>query len=132
LARPAAMLAEALGGVPPDAGQPAGARWLWQAFARLAEAREHGAVLSVVARAIGGALGLSCVQVGEIVDGELMLAQTWLRDEGARDRALNGPELAALAEAGGYERSVDLVNWMGLPLRTSTGTHGSLAGYCRR
>ena len=124
------MLGDALGGEPPETGQPTGGRWLWQAFARLAEAREHGAVLSVVARAIGSALGLACVQVGEIVEGELALAQTWLRDERAREHALDGPALAALAEAGGYERRVDLEGCrLGLPLRTSTGTHGYLAGY---
>ena len=124
------MLGDALGGVPPETGQPAGGRWLWQAFARLAEAREHGAVLSVVARAIGSALGLACVQVGEIVEGELVLAQTWLRDERARELAQEGPALTALAEAGGYERSVDLADCrLGLPLRTSTGTHGYLVGY---
>jgi diguanylate cyclase (GGDEF)-like protein len=129
LRRAASMLGDALGGVPPETGQPAGGRWLWQAFARLAEAREHGAVLSVVARAIGSALGLACVQVGEIVEGELVLAQTWLRDERARDLALEGPALAALAEAGEYERTVDLAGCrLGLPLRTSTGTHGYLAG----
>ena len=82
----------------PTPGSPPGGRWLWQAFARLAEAREHGAVLSVVARAIGSALGLACVQVGEIVEGELALAQTWLRDERSRERALDGPALAALAD----------------------------------
>ena len=114
---------------PRRASRPGG-RWLWQAFARLAEAREHGAVLSVVARAIGSALGLACVQVGEIVEGELVLAQTWLRDERAREHALDGPALAALAEAGGYERRVDLEGCrLGLPLRTSTGTHGYLVGY---
>ena len=130
LRRAAAMLGDALGGQPPETGQPAGGRWLWQAFARLAEAREHGAVLSVVARAIGSALGLACVQVGEIVEGELVLAQTWLRDERAREHALDGPALVALAEAGGYERRVDLEDCrLGLPLRTSTGTHGYLAGY---
>ena len=130
LRRAAAMLGDALGGQPPETGQPAGGRWLWQAFARLAEAREHGAVLSVVARAIGSALGLACVQVGEIVEGELVLAQTWLRDERAREHALDGPALVTLAESGGYERSVDLEGCrLGLPLRTSTGTHGYLAGY---
>ena len=126
----AALLSDALGGEPPDTGQPAGARWLWQAFARLAEAREHGAVLSVVARAIGSALGLACVQVGEIVEGELVLAQTWLRDERSREHALDGAALAALADAGGYERTIELEGCqLGLPLRTSTGTHGYLAGY---
>jgi diguanylate cyclase (GGDEF)-like protein len=126
----AALLSEALGGEPPDTGQPAGARWLWQAFARLAEAREHGAVLSVVARAIGSALGLACVQVGEIVEGELVLAQTWLREERSREHALDGDSLAALAAAGGYERTVELEGCqLGLPLRTSTGTHGYLVGY---
>jgi diguanylate cyclase (GGDEF)-like protein len=126
----AAMLSDALGGVPPETGGPAGGRWLWQAFARLAEAREHGAVLSVVARAIGGALGLACVQVGEIVEGELALAQTWLRDEPAREHALDGPAVAALAEAGEFERRVDLAGCrLGLPLRTSTGTHGYLVGF---
>ena len=124
------MLIDALGGEPPDTGQPAGARWLWQAFARLAEAREHGAVLSVVARAIGSALGLACVQIGEIVEGELVLAQTWLRDERSREYALDDASLAALAAAGGYERSVELEGCrLGLPLRTSTGTHGYLAGH---
>ena len=127
LKRAAAMLGEALGGISPDTGQPAGGRWLWQAFARLAEAREHGAVLSVVARALGSALGLACVQVGEIVEGELVLAQTWLRDEGAREAAFDGPTLAALAAAAGYERRVDLEECrLGLPLSTSTGTHGYL------
>jgi diguanylate cyclase (GGDEF)-like protein len=126
----AALLSDALGGEPPDTGQPAGARWLWQAFARLAEAREHGAVLSVVARAIGSALGLACVQVGEIVEGELVLAQTWLRDERSREHALDGAALAALAHAGGFERTIELEGCqLGLPLRTSTGTHGYLAGY---
>jgi diguanylate cyclase (GGDEF)-like protein len=126
----AAMLSDALGGEPPETGQPAGGRWLWQAFARLAEAREHGAVLSVVARALGGALGLACVQVGEIVEGELVLAQTWLRDERAREHMLDGPALAALAEAGEFERSVDVAGCrLGLPLRTSTGTHGYLVGF---
>jgi diguanylate cyclase (GGDEF)-like protein len=130
LRRAAAMLGDALGGEPPETGQPAGGRWLWQAFARLAEAREHGAVLSVVARAIGSALGLACVQVGEIVEGELVLSQTWLRDERAREHALDGPALVTLAEAGDYERRVDLEDCrLGLPLRTSTGTHGYLAGY---
>ena len=51
------MLVDALGGEPPETGQPSGGRWLWQAFARLAEAREHGAVLSVVARALGARSG---------------------------------------------------------------------------
>ena len=126
----AVMLSGALDGKPPDTGQPAGARWLWQAFARLAEAREHGAVLSVVARAIGSALGLACVQIGEIVEGELQLAQTWLRDERSREYALDGASLASLAAAGGYERAVDLDGCrLGLPLRTSTGTHGFLAGH---
>ncbi|MDX6536075.1 MAG: hypothetical protein QOD37_416 [Gaiellales bacterium] len=126
----ALLLSDALGGEPPDTGQPAGARWLWQAFARLAEAREHGAVLSVVARAIGSALGLACVQVGEIVEGELELAQTWLRDDAAREHALDGAALATLAEAGGYERTVELEGCrLGLPLRTSTGTHGYLVGF---
>ena len=130
LQRAAAMLGDALGGVPPETGQPTGGRWLWQAFARLAEAREHGAVLSVVARALGNALGLTCVQVGEIVEGELALAQTWLRDERSREHALDGPGLAALAAAGEYERRVDLDGCrLGLPLQTSTGTHGYLAGY---
>jgi diguanylate cyclase (GGDEF)-like protein len=130
LQRAAAMLGDALGGVPPETGQPTGGRWLWQAFASLAEAREHGAVLSVVARALGSALGLACVQVGEIVEGQLVLAQTWLRDERARDLALEGPGLAALAAAGGYERRIDLDDCrLGLPLRTSTGTHGYLVGY---
>ena len=130
LRRAAAMLSDALGGEPPETGQPSGGRWLWQAFARLAEAREHGAVLSVVARAIGGALGLACVQVGEIVEGELVLAQTWLRDERAREHALDGPALAQLAEAGEFERRVDLEGCrLGLPLRTSTGTHGYLVGF---
>ena len=124
------MLGDALGGEPPETGQPSGGRWLWQAFARLAEAREHGAVLSVVARAIGSALGLACVQVGEIVEGELVLAQTWLRDERAREHALGRPELAALAEAGRYERRIDLEHCrLGLPLSTSTGTHGYLVGF---
>ena len=124
------MLSDALGGEPPDTGQPAGARWLWQAFARLAEAREHGAVLSVVARAIGSALGLACVQIGEIVEGELVLAQTWLRDERSGEYALDDASLAALATAGDYERSVELEGCqLGLPLRTSTGTHGYLAGH---
>jgi diguanylate cyclase (GGDEF)-like protein len=126
----AAMLIDALGGEPPDTGQPAGARWLWQAFARLAEAREHGAVLSVVARAIGSALGLACVQIGETVEGELVLAQTWLRDERSGEYALDDASLAALATAGNYERSVELEGCqLGLPLRTSTGTHGYLAGH---
>src|SRR4051794_28426170 len=126
----ALLLSDALGGEPPDTGQPAGARWLWQAFARLAEAREHGAVLSVVARAIGSALGLACVQVGEIVEGELELAQTWLREDAAREHALDGAALAALAEAGGYERTVELEGCrLGLPLRTSTGIHGYLVGF---
>ncbi|HET6174674.1 MAG TPA: HD domain-containing phosphohydrolase [Gaiellales bacterium] len=126
----AALLSDALGGEPPDTGQPAGTRWLWQAFARLAEAREHGAVLSVVARALGSALGLACVQVGEIVEGELVLAQTWLRDERSREHALDGAALAALADAGDYERTVELEGCrLGLPLRTSTGTHGYLVGY---
>ena len=126
----AALLSDALGGEPPDTGQPSGARWLWQAFARLAEAREHGAVLSVVARAIGSALGLACVQVGEIVEGELVLAQTWLRDERSREHALDGAALAALADAGGYERTIELDGCqLGLPLRTSTGTHGYLVGF---
>jgi diguanylate cyclase (GGDEF)-like protein len=130
LRRAAAMLGDALGGEPPETGQPAGGRWLWQAFARLAEAREHGAVLSVVARAIGNALGLACVQVGEIVEGELVLAQTWLRDERSREHALDGPGLVALAESGGYERRTDLADCrLGLPLSTSTGTHGYLVGY---
>ena len=130
LRRAAEMLADALGGEPPDTGQPSGGRWLWQAFARLAEAREHGAVLSVVARAIGSALGLACVQVGEIVEGELVLAQTWLRDERAREHALDGAGLTALAEAGAFERRVDLDGCrLGLPLRTSTGTHGYLVGF---
>ncbi len=130
LERAAAMLGDALGGQPPETGQPTGGRWLWQAFAQLAEAREHGAVLSVVARAIGSALGLACVQVGEIVEGELVLAQTWLRDERAREHALDGPALKALAEAGELERRVDLEGCrLGLPLRTSTGTHGYLAGF---
>ena len=125
----AVMLSDALGGEPPDTGQPAGARWLWQAFARLAEAREHGAVLSVVARAIGSALGLACVQIGEIVEGELVLAQTWLRDERSRELALDGEALAGLATEGEYERSVELEGCrLGLPLRTSTGTHGYLVG----
>ncbi|MDX6627988.1 MAG: hypothetical protein QOH00_234 [Gaiellales bacterium] len=126
----AALLSDALGGEPPETGQPAGARWLWQAFARLAEAREHGAVLSVVARAIGSALGLACVQIGEIVESELVLAQTWLRDERSREHALDGRSLADLADAGGYERSVELEGCeLGLPLRTSTGTHGYLVGF---
>lgn len=129
LRRAAAMLGDALGGEPPEVGQPTGGRWLWQAFARLADAREHDAVLSVVARAIGSALGLACVQVGEIVEGDLVLAQTWLRDERAREHALDGHELVALAESGGYERRVGLGDWrLGLPLRTSTGTHGYLVG----
>jgi len=126
----ATMLSDALGGSPPDTGQPAGARWLWQAFARLAEAREHGAVLSVVARAIGSALGLACVQVGEIVEGELQLAQTWMRDERSRDHALDSGALAALATASDYERTAEMEGCrLGLPLRTSTGTHGFLAGF---
>jgi diguanylate cyclase (GGDEF)-like protein len=130
LRRAAAMLGDALGGEPPETGQPSGGRWLWHAFARLAEAREHGAVLSVVARAIGSALGLACVQVGEIVEGELVLAQTWLRDERAREHALDGPALVTLAEAGGYERRIDLEHRrLGLPLSTSTGTHGYLVGF---
>ena len=129
LRRAAAMLGDALGGEPPETGQPAGGRWLWQAFARLAEAREHGAVLSVVARAIGSALGLACVQVGEIVEGELVLAQTWLRDERAREHALDSAALSALAGRGGYERRIDLDGCrLGLPLRTSTGIHGYLVG----
>ena len=84
--RAAAMLGDALGGEPPGHGQPSGGRWLWQAFAQLAEAREHGAVLSVVARAIGSALGLACVQVGEIVEGELR-ARADLAARRARARA---------------------------------------------
>ena len=82
----AALLSDALGGEPPEPGsRPARAGCGRRSHA--GRGREHGAVLSVVARAIGSALGLACVQVGEIVEGELVLAQTWLRDERAREHA---------------------------------------------
>ena len=113
----------------PRPGQPAGGRWLWQAVrAPRRGARARRRAERRRARASASALGLACVQVGRDRGGRARArADLAARRARARARARRPGARPRCAEAGGVRAPRRLEGCrLGLPLRTSTGTHGYL------